>query len=283
MVRKAVKGKGSAKGSVKKEKKDFKSVHSHLFKKEPRLFRIGRDIPPKRDLYRFVRWPKYIRIQRQRAILKQRLKVPPAINQFTKTLEGNQAKDLFKLLRHYLPETAAEKKSRLAQTAEAQVKEEKDAKKELTEKEKKEKKKAAKEKRPVVLKYGLNHVTSLVESKKAKFVIVAHDVDPIELVVWLPALCRRQGIPYAIVKGKARLGHLVHKKTASAVALTEWRKEHDNAFQNQISTALIQFNNNVRSRTEWGGGIMGSKFKARKKKEDKAREADTVKAAAAKK
>jgi len=105
-------------------------------------------------------------------------------------------------------------------------------------------------------------------------------VDPIELVVWLPALCRRQGIPYAIVKGKARLGHLVHKKTASAVALTEWRKEHDNAFQNQISTAHIQFNNNVRSRTEWGGGIMGSKFQARKKKEDKARETDTIKSAA---
>jgi len=96
--------------SKKKESKDFKSTHAHLFKKEPRTFRIGRDIPPKRDLYRFVRWPRYIRIQRQRAILKKRLKVPPAINQFTKTLQGNQAKDLFKLLVHYRPESEEDKK-----------------------------------------------------------------------------------------------------------------------------------------------------------------------------
>jgi len=130
-----------------------------------------------------------------------------------------------------------------------------------------------------VLKYGLNHVTSLVESKKAKFVVIAHDIDPLELVVWLPALCRRQGIPYVIVKGKARLGHLVHHKTASVVALTEWRKEHDTAFNNQISTAQLQFNNNVRARTDWGGGIMGSKFEARKKKEEKARESEGIKAA----
>lgn len=41
---------------------------------------------------------------------------------------------------------------------------------------------------------------------KAQLVVIAHDVDPIELVVWLPALCRKMEIPYAIVKGKARLG-----------------------------------------------------------------------------
>jgi large subunit ribosomal protein L7Ae len=41
---------------------------------------------------------------------------------------------------------------------------------------------------------------------KAQLVVIAHDVDPIELVVWLPALCRKMGVPYAIVKGKSRLG-----------------------------------------------------------------------------
>ena len=43
-------------------------------------FSIGGDIQPRRDLSRYVRWPKYIRIQRQRKILYQRLKVPPSIN-----------------------------------------------------------------------------------------------------------------------------------------------------------------------------------------------------------
>ena len=40
-------------------------------------------------------------------------------------------------------------------------------------------------------------------------VVIAHDVDPIELVVWLPALCRKMEVPYAIVKGKSRLGAVV--------------------------------------------------------------------------
>ena len=44
---------------------------------------LGGDIQPKRDLTRFVKWPKYIRIQRQKAVLQKRLKVPPMINQFS--------------------------------------------------------------------------------------------------------------------------------------------------------------------------------------------------------
>ena len=34
----------------------------------------------------------------------------------------------------------------------------------------------------------------------AQLVCIAHDVDPIELVIWLPALCRKMNIPYVIVK-----------------------------------------------------------------------------------
>jgi len=85
-----------------------------LFKKKPRNFRIGGDIQPKRDLTRFVRWPKYIRIQRQKRILFQRLKVPPAIAQFASTCEKDQASKLLKLLGKYSPETRSEKKDRLA-------------------------------------------------------------------------------------------------------------------------------------------------------------------------
>jgi hypothetical protein len=36
---------------------------------------IGGDLPPKQDLTRFVRWPEYVRLQRQKVILNQRLKV----------------------------------------------------------------------------------------------------------------------------------------------------------------------------------------------------------------
>lgn len=41
-----------------------------------------------------------------------------------------------------------------------------------------------------------------------------------QLVLFLPALCRKMGVPYCIVKGKARLGRLVRRKTCTSVALT---------------------------------------------------------------
>lgn len=64
-------------------------VVNPLFEKRPKQFGIGGALPPKKDLHRFVKWPKVVRIQRQRRILKQRLKVPPALNQFTRTLDKN--------------------------------------------------------------------------------------------------------------------------------------------------------------------------------------------------
>lgn len=77
--------------------------------------------------------------------------------------------------------------------------------------------------KPTVLKFGLNHVTYLIEQKRAKLVLIANDVDPIEMVVFLPTLCKAMDIPYAIVNNKARLGQLVHKKSAAVVALTDFK------------------------------------------------------------
>ncbi|CAN6475499.1 unnamed protein product [Victoria cruziana] len=70
-------------------KKKAEKVVNPLFEKRPKQFGIGGALPPKKDLHRFVKWPKVVRIQRQRRILRQRLKVPPALNQFTKTLDKN--------------------------------------------------------------------------------------------------------------------------------------------------------------------------------------------------
>ena len=146
-----------------------------------------------------VKWPEYVRLQRQRKILNLRLKVPPAIAQFSNTLDRNTASQLFKLLNKYKPESKAEKKERLLKEATA-VKD--GGKKEDA------------SKKPYSVKFGLNHVVGLVENKKAQLVIIPNDVEPIELVVFLPALCRKMGIPYALVKGKARLGVVVHQKVS---------------------------------------------------------------------
>ncbi|MRB67564.1 hypothetical protein GH825_29775, partial [Bacillus thuringiensis] len=76
-------------------------------------------------------------------------------------------------------------------------------------------------KRPPVVRSGINTVTTLVEQKKAQLVVIAHDVDPLEIVLFLPALCRKMGVPYCIVKGKARLGRVVRRKTATCLALSQ--------------------------------------------------------------
>ena len=93
--------------------------------------------------------------------------------------------------------------------------------------------------------------------------MIAHDVDPIELVVWLPALCRKMEIPYCIVKGKARLGsvgntmsvylmfpnrldtniddfaQIVHKKTASALCLTTVKNEDKMEFSRVLEAIKV--------------------------------------------
>ncbi|XP_064396188.1 large ribosomal subunit protein eL8-like [Halichondria panicea] len=225
-----------------------------LIEKRPKNFGIGGNVQPKRNLSRYVRWPKYIRLQRQRQVLYQRLKVPPSINQFTQTLDRQTAIQLFKLLHKYRPETKAMKKERLRSTAEK----------------KSEGAESTPGKKPITLKYGINNITRLIEQKKATLVVISHDVDPIEIVVFLPALCRKMDIPYCIVKGKARLGKLVHKKTATAVCLAGVRNEDKGTF-GQLADA-IRTNYNERFdeiRKTWGGGIMGIKARNAKAKVEK--------------
>ncbi|ELK04536.1 60S ribosomal protein L7a [Pteropus alecto] len=92
---------------VKKQK--AKKVVNPLFEKIPKNFGIGQDIQPKRDVTRFVKWPCYIRLQRQNAILCKRLKVPPVINLFTQALDRQTATQLLKLAHKYRQETKQEK------------------------------------------------------------------------------------------------------------------------------------------------------------------------------
>merc|ERR1712216_689514 len=194
--------------------------------KRPRTFSIGGDILPKgRDLTRFVKWPKYVRLQRSKMTLLKRIKIPPAINQFSNTFDKRQASQLFRLLNNLKPETKTEKKERLAEQAEKVAGGGKAA-----------------AKKPVAVKMGINHVTSLIEEKKAKLVVIAHDVDPIEIIVWLPSLCKSRGVPYCIVKSKARLGAVVGKKTATCLAITDVKPENKSDLQNLITMAQANFN-----------------------------------------
>jgi len=219
-----------------------KAKKNPLFEKTAKNFRIGGDVMPKRDLTRFTKWPKRVRLQRQKRIMVQRLKVPPTLAQFQATIDKNQFEQLARLLKKCAPETRAQKKQRLGAVAGKQTKG-----------------KDSDSKAPPAVKFGLNHVTTLVEEKKAKLVVIAHDVDPIEIICWLPALCRKNGVPYCIVKSKSRLGKFVHKKTASCLALTSVPKDDVKTLETLATNFNHAFNENVEHRRKWGGGIMGVK------------------------
>merc|ERR1711862_628293 len=74
--------------------------------------------------------------------------------------DKNQAASALRLLKKYQPETREAKKNRLMEMAQQK----KDGQE-------------VKTKKPQVIKYGLNHVTTLIENKSAKLVVIAHDVD----------------------------------------------------------------------------------------------------------
>ena len=197
------------KNAQTKPKKEKIMTQKHpLSQPSPKNFRFGNDVRPRIVKSRFVKFPRYVQLQRQKRILMKRLKCPPALAQFFDPLDKDETNKIFKILEKYTPETKKEKKERLKNEAKekGKGKEKKDGKK------------------PVCLKTGLNHVTYLVEQKRAKLVLIAADVDPIETVVFLPSLCKTMDVPYAIVSSKARLGSLVGKKTTTCVALTDFKE-----------------------------------------------------------
>lgn len=207
---------------TKLSKTQWKKSVNHIFKLKER-----KTIHKVKDMSHFVKWPLYVRLQRQRAILKSRIKVPNAIAQFNNTITKDQAATLFRLLAAHRPESRVAKTNRLKKLAADKAAGTKATQSDST--------------KPRFIKQGLNHVTHLIETRKAKLVVIAHDVDPIELVVWLPTLCRKFDVPYCIVKGKARLGFLVHKKTTSCVAVTDIKKDYVGKLDQLATTFKAQY------------------------------------------
>ncbi|KAL7667795.1 hypothetical protein ACOME3_010390 [Neoechinorhynchus agilis] len=234
-----------------------KKEKNSLYRPTIKTYGIGQAIRPKRDLSRFVRWPRYVRIQRQRAVLLKRLKVPPPINQFRFTLKRQIAQNVLKLLEKYHPENRYARRLKLKQEAKARA----------------EGKQIDQSPSKRYLICGINQVTRLIEKKKVQLVIIAHDIDPLEIVLHLPALCRKMGVPYAIVKSKSRLGQVVGRKTVTCLALENVRPEDKNALKTIVEAVRADFNDRVDEiRKQWGGGLLGNKSKHRLDKIEKTRE-----------
>merc|ERR1719359_560014 len=199
-------------------------------------------------------------MQRQRQVLYQRLRVPPAINQFSKTCNANQSKNLWRLLTKYAPETKKDKVARLKKAAEAKA----DGKEVNTAK-------------PLTVKYGLNHITQMVENNEAKLVVIANDVDPIELVLWLPQLCRNKNVPYVIVKNKARLGKACRQSTASCVAFTAVKNEDKNDLERLCNMGRNEYLESAAAHNTYGAPVMGIKARHKMERIEKLKQAEVMK------
>ena len=81
------------------------------------------------------------------------------------------------------------------------------------------------------VRVGVNEVTKMVERGQAKFVAIAQDVSPPEIVMHLPAICKEKNVPFGFVASKKELGEKAGLKVGtSALAIVE-EGEHKKEFE----------------------------------------------------
>eukprot|EP01129_Flabellula_baltica_P005955 TRINITY_DN218_c0_g1_i2.p3 TRINITY_DN218_c0_g1~~TRINITY_DN218_c0_g1_i2.p3 ORF type:complete len:102 (-),score=27.56 TRINITY_DN218_c0_g1_i2:81-386(-) len=94
--------------------------------------------------------------------------------------------------------------------------------------------------------------------------------------MWMPTLCRKMNIPYLIVKGKARLGKIVHKKTAAVLALTDVLPKDQDTFESLRNRGIEQYLERYEEiMTTTGGKVMGYKHLSAKEKKARAERAES--------
>jgi large subunit ribosomal protein L7Ae len=102
---------------------------------------------------------------------RQRPRIHPPVNQFNVTLKKEEAVRAFMFLDRSKPDSKKAKAAKLKKAAEEQ----------------------AKSLAPTathtakLIEYKIKDVTHMIEAKRVRLVIIAHDVDWIEIIVWLPA------------------------------------------------------------------------------------------------
>ncbi|MCX8173482.1 MAG: 50S ribosomal protein L7Ae [Thermoplasmata archaeon] len=75
------------------------------------------------------------------------------------------------------------------------------------------------------VKKGTNEVTKVLERGDAKFVVMAEDVEPPEILAHIPMLCEEKKIPYGYVPSKVSLGNAAGlEKQSASVAIVDFGK-----------------------------------------------------------
>jgi large subunit ribosomal protein L7Ae len=73
------------------------------------------------------------------------------------------------------------------------------------------------------IKKGINEATKSIERGIARLVIVAEDVEPQEVIMYLPGLCDDKKAPYIFVKSKSDLGNAagIERPTAAVAIIVD--------------------------------------------------------------
>ncbi|MGB9635226.1 MAG: 50S ribosomal protein L7Ae [Candidatus Micrarchaeia archaeon] len=68
---------------------------------------------------------------------------------------------------------------------------------------------------------GTNEATKSIERGLAKIVVIAEDVEPEEIVMHIPEICKEKGIPFTYVPSKKELGNSAGMNVQSAAVAVE--------------------------------------------------------------
>lgn len=81
---------------------------------------------------------------------------------------------------------------------------------------------------------GTNETTKAIERNNAKLVVMAEDVDPPEILAYLPPLCEEKDVPYGYVPNKRELGSAAGIEVSAASATITDPGEAEDELQSVI-------------------------------------------------
>ena len=87
------------------------------------------------------------------------------------------------------------------------------------------------------IRKGSNETTKAVEKNLAKLVVVAKDVNPLEVVMHLPPLCEEKSIPLVVVPSKEELGAAAGLSVPTAAVAIVQEGDAKNLIKEIISKA----------------------------------------------
>ncbi|MGP6220022.1 50S ribosomal protein L7Ae [Caldiplasma sukawensis] len=77
------------------------------------------------------------------------------------------------------------------------------------------------------IRKGTNEVIKSVERGESKLVVIAEDVNPPEVVFFLPKLCEERKVPFVYVKKRENLGSKVGINSTASVSIVDYGKNEE--------------------------------------------------------